>query len=316
MLVYLRNTGAAQHDGLWEVEEVLGPNEFKIKNAPSGSGETGISLGISSNVQISDLDIRNNVFRYGPNLLWITGHHDGGTGGSYLTSKTTQRVRFANNLVYGMDARPASQGGRASPVGVNRNGRSGLAAFVALGMEDLIFRSNTIYDFRGLAPTFLSHDSITRGANAGLDVRDNIFIASPAHIALISGLYPGVEALNLQWTQHPQPSWVFANNVFCCQLSAAQAARKPPRNLYPDSADGIGFENPGAGNFRLSSTSPYRAGAQCFSAPGDCTSSGLDMGVSFEQLLPALGDPLPAMMAVKWLAPCAYRKCHLEAAGE
>jgi hypothetical protein len=307
ILVFLRNTGAAQHDGIWEVEEVLGPNEFKIKNAPGGSGESGTAMGVSSNLQISDIDIRNNVFRYGPNLVWILGHHDASSAGSYLTTKPTQRVRFANNLVYGMDARPAAQGGRASPVGANRSGRSGIPAFVALGMEDLIFRSNTIYDFRGLAPTFLSHDSITRGANAGLEVRDNLFIADPANIALISGLYPGVEALNLQWTQHPQPAWVFANNVICCQLSAAQAARKPPRNFYPDSAESIGFEDPGAGDFRLNGSSPFRADAQCFGTPGDCTSSGLDMGVSFEQLLSALADPLPGVMAARRPAPGTFR---------
>jgi hypothetical protein len=316
MLVYLQKTGAANLDGIWEIAEVLGPNEFKIKNAPGGSGEGGTAMGISSNMQISDIDIRNNVFRYGPNLLWITGHHGGDSAGTYLTTKTTQRVRFLNNLVYGMDARPASQGGRASPVGANRNGRSGIAAFVAMGMEDLIIRGNTIYDFRGLAPTFLAHDSITQGAHAGLDVRDNLFIASPANIALISGLSPGVEALNLQWTQHPQPAWVFSNNVFCCQLSAAQAARKPPRNLYPDSVGSIGFENPGAGNFRLSSSSPYRAGASCFGMPGDCTSSGLDMGVNFEQLLNALADPLPAMLAAGRLGPCGYRRRPAERAAE
>ena len=307
MLVYLRGTGAASHDGIWEVEEVLAPNEFKIKNAPSGSGETGASMGISSNMQISDIDIRNNVFRYGPNLLWITGHHDGSSAGTYLTSKTTQRVRFQNNLVYGMDARPAAQGGRASPLGANRNGRSGIAVFVALGMEDLIVRNNTIYDLRGLVPIFLSHDSIACGANAGLEVRDNIFTANPANIALISGLYPGVEALNLQWTQHPQPSWVFANNVFCCQLSTTQAARKPPHNLYPDSADSIGFENPGAGDLRLNSSSPFRAEAQCFGTPGDCTSSGLDMGANFEQLRQGLADPLPAVAAAKRPAPGSSR---------
>jgi hypothetical protein len=173
-------------------------------------------------------------------------------------------------------------------------------------MEDLIVRNNTIYDFRGLAPTFLSHDSTTRGANAGLEVRDNILIANPANIALISGLYPGVEALNLQWTRYPQPAWAFANNVFCCQLSASQAARKPPRNLYPDSADSVGFENPGTGDFRLNGSSPYRAGAQCFEAPGDCTSSGLDMGVNFEQLRQALRDSLPGVLAAKPPSPGTF----------
>jgi len=294
MLVYMYGTGAANHDGLWEVEEVLSPAQFKLKNAPTGSGTAGACVRASANMQISDIDIRNNVFRYGPNLLWITGHDD--NAGGKPTTKTTQRIRFMNNLAYGMDARPAAQGGRCSPIGYNADGRSGVAVFAAAGMEDLIIRNNTIHGFRGKLPTFIFFDSTLYGAHAGLEVRDNIFTANPANIALISGSYPGIEALNLQWTQHPKPFWVFTNNVFAGPMSSAAKSRIPARNVYLEPEEGIGFQQPGAGDFRLSAASPFRAGAKCFEAPGDCASSGLDMGVNFQELLKALGDPLPPLL--------------------
>ena len=82
---------------------------FRLKDAPSGSASGGTVAAVTTHMQISDIDIRNNIFRNGPNLLWINGHDIS------PTTKTTQRIRFHNNLVTGMDSRSARDGGRVSP---------------------------------------------------------------------------------------------------------------------------------------------------------------------------------------------------------
>ncbi|MGH9628416.1 MAG: fibronectin type III domain-containing protein [Bryobacteraceae bacterium] len=282
MLVSITGSGAGNHDGIWEVANVTGPNTFTLKNPPSGYGTSGKVVAVASSVQISDIDFKSNIFRYGPNVLWITGHHDG--SGTHLNTKTTERIRFVNNLVYGMDARSLSQGGRVSPLGQSKNGRSGVVVFAALGMEDLILRNNTVYDFKGNAPSFLVPDSLTAGAHAGLDVRDNIFTARPPQPVQIRGTYFGADALNRQWTAHPNPKWTFTNNLFCCNVSDSSKARNPEGNLWAETEVEIGFQSPTTNDFRLLLSSPFKTGKKCFSVVGDCSSNGGDLGVDMTAL--------------------------------
>ena len=115
LLVSVQGAGAPL-DGIWEVAKVLSPTSFQLSGIPAGSASSGTVVAVTSNMQISDIDIRNNVFRNGPNLLWMNGH-DAGT-----TTRTTQRVRFHNNLVIGMDVRSAAGGGRVSPARPNQFG--------------------------------------------------------------------------------------------------------------------------------------------------------------------------------------------------
>lgn len=263
MLVHISNSGAANHDGLWEIGEVLDATTFQLKHPPSGRGDSGTIVAISSNRQISDLDIRNNIFRNGPQLLGIAGH-----ASATLIQKTTQRIRLLNNLVYGMDSRPAAQGGRVSPIGIYAGGRNGVVVGAEQGLEDLIVHHNTIAEFRGLLPTLLTFVSTTQGAHAGLDVRHNIFIANPAVIARIGGSTYGTAALDRQWTWHPTPSWVTADNVFCCSVSAVVSG-----NTYADSQEQIDFDS----NFGLKPSSPFK---------GD--RPGGDPGVAIDALYQAL----------------------------
>ncbi|MGH9627706.1 MAG: hypothetical protein ACRD7E_05115, partial [Bryobacteraceae bacterium] len=283
-LVYISGTGAANHDGIWKIASVLNSNVFTLENPPAGVGSGGTVVVVSSNAHISDIDIRHNVFRNGPNVLWILGHQDSaGTGGA-MNVQATQRIRLWNNLAYGIDARSASSGGHVSPIGNSRNGRSGIAVFASGGMEDLIVRNNTLYDFKGNAPTFLAFDSTTAGAHAGLDVRDNVFTASSPRIATISGNYAGTDALNLQWTLNPEAAWMFSTNVLCCTTSSTVRERNPQGNLWAETVSSIGFRNPEGIDFNLALQSPFKAGKNCFGAPGDCTSNGRDPGVDFKQL--------------------------------
>jgi len=277
MLVLIGETGSANHNGLWEIAEVLDPTTFKLKNPPTGKGTGGRVIAASCNMQISDIDIRNNIFRRGPNVMVLSGHHE--TGGAPLTTKTTQRIRLANNLVYGMDARAAVDGGRVSPIGGYADGRPGVFLYLGFGMEDLIIRNNTIIDYRGLAPTFMAFDSITVGAHAGLEALYNIFTASPAYLIRFGVLYFGVEILNLEWTRHPDPWWVMSTNVFCCELPQAMETRKPPGNAYLDSETRLGLDV----NFCLRLDSPLKG-----------LIAGRDPGIDYDELYAALPDALRA----------------------
>jgi hypothetical protein len=288
LLVSVRGTGS-DLDGIWEVEEALSATTFRLRNLPGGSASGGTVVAVTSHMQISDIDIRNNIFRNGPNLLWVNGHDD------TPTSKTTQRIRFHNNLAVGMDARAARDGGRVSPTGGNKEGRSGVAVFAALGVEDLTVTKNTIYDFRGKGPTFLFFDSVKYGAHAGLLVHDNIFAADKATVASISGSFPGAGALDRQWTQHPDPKWTFRNNVLCCDIKT----ESPADNLWPKNMAEIGFVNPLLGSFGLLNESRYRTAGSSNGAIGiDVPELEAAIGSTLDSMLPLLASRHPAESSV------------------
>jgi hypothetical protein len=286
MIVYLKDTGAANHDGLWEIVSVTDGTTIVLADAPSGTGTTGTLQVVASEVQIADIDIRNNIVRNGPHVLWITGHHDA-TGG-FLNTKATQRVRFENNLIYGMDARSAAAGGRASPIGANRNGRVGIGVFAVKGIEDLLIRHNTFFDFRGNGTAFFFTDPDFGALNAGLDARFNIFTAdSPAPSRVSAGKF-GAEGLNETWTAHPRPEWTFAGNVFCCNPSGAMRQGTPDNNTWVNTDDLIGFENPGQKSFRLMESSPFRGVRMCASQPSLCPAGGRDLGANLDEIEAAI----------------------------
>jgi hypothetical protein len=286
-IVYISGSGDANHDGLWKIERAIDSRTYTLESPPAGSGSTGKVVAVASDIQISDIDVRHNVFRNGPNLLWILGHQDSGGSGGFLNTKTTQRIRLFNNLIYGMDARAADNGGRISPIGLSRNGRSGIAVWASGGMEDLIIRKNTMFDFKGILPSLMAFDSAANGAHAGLEIRDNIFTAVSPVIAQMSGKGFGVEALDRQWTAHPEPRWTVRNNVFCCEPRNG-SQRMPDKNVWFDSDSAIGFQDIIGRNFRLLDISPVKAGRKCFDDSEDCTTSGSDAGVDMDMLEAAL----------------------------
>ena len=271
MMVYISGTGAANHDGIYTVATVPNASTFTISNPPQGAGSSGKVATVAADTGISDINIRDNIFRNGPNALWILGHDNGTNPNTH----TLQRVQFLNNLIYGMDVRGVSAGGRVSPIGISPNGRSGCTVFVAMGMESLIVRYNTVYDFKGNAPTLLCADSTSNGANAGLEIRDNIYTASPAALSATTGA-AGAEAFNALWTEHPTPAWMVTNNVFCCNPTANTTSTTPPGNSWAASLSAIGFVNAAGGDFRLLPSSPYKAPA------------GADPGVNMDALEAAI----------------------------
>jgi hypothetical protein len=274
LLVSVQGTGTGL-DGIWEIAEVLNPTTFRLANMPPGSASTGTVVAVTNHMQISDIDIRNNIFRNGPNLLWITGHDSG------RTTRTTQRIRLHNNLVVGMDVRSAKDGGRVSPIGDNKEGRSGIGVFTAAGMEDLIITNNTIFNFKGKLPAFLFMD-IGKNAHAGLLVTDNIFTADNATPTTYTGLNSGKAALDLQWRRYPQPGWTFRNNILCCDIRV----KSPEGNLWPERIEEIGFLNPLLGSLQLNNSTRFAAAA----------TTGGTIGVNFAALEEAIGQPFDTLL--------------------
>ena len=174
-----------------------------------------------------------------------------------------------------------------------------LAAF---GVEDLIVTKNTIYDFKGKAPTFLFFDSTKAGAHAGLIVRDNIYAAEKATVASISGTFPGAGALDRQWTHHPQPKWIFRNNILCCDTKS----ESPADNFWPKKMEEIGFINPALGSFRLRSDSQYLSSGSPDTIGVDIPELEAAVGSTLDSLLPLLAvrrSPAPERTNVRSRRP-------------
>ncbi len=285
MLVKFANTTDGQ-TFVAEVVSVPTATSVVLRSVPNGLALGALATTIASLTQISDITIRNNIFRNAPNVLWIAGHD---TQNSLPTTLTTSRVSFTNNLIYGINALGAAQGGRNSPLSITVNGRTGIMAFAANGVEDLIIRNNTLGDIKGNSPTLLFNDTTLYGANSGLDVRDNLFVAETSTTGpipnSISNTYRGKSGLDLQWTEFPSPAWTFQNNAFCCAAPAATLASAPPGNVWLSTLGEVGFANPANGDFALLYSSKVVAGKSCPSVPTlTCSSNGKDLGVDMTAL--------------------------------
>ena len=269
-----------------EVASVLTTRSIALRNPPAALLAGARCTTISSLAQISDITIRNNIFRNAPNVLWISGHDN---QNSLPTTLTTSRVSFTNNLIYGINALSPAEGGRNSPLSISLNGRSAIVAFAANGMEDLIVRNNTVGDIKGAGPTLLFNDSNLAGTSGGLDVRDNLFVtessASGPISNSISGNPRGKIALDQQWTEFPTPVWTFQNNAFCCGASTSTITAAPPANIWMTAVSEVGFVNASAADYTLTPSSPIRSGAVCVTLPTvTCSSNGKAIGVDMTAL--------------------------------
>ncbi len=265
-------------------------NSIKVRSVPGGLTVGARATILNSLNQVSDVTIRNNIFRNGPNVLWMTGHDN---QSNLPTTLTTSRVSFTNNLMYGINALSVALGGRNSPLSISETGRSGIVAFAALGMEDLTLRNNTVGDFKGIAPTFLFGEGTTNGASGGLDVRDNIFVAEATSTGPIgnsvSGASRGAPGLNSQWQESANPVWTFGNNALCC-AAPKLATNVAPGNTWLSTITDIGFASAATGDYTLTPSSKIAAGAVCPTLPSiTCSSDGKAVGVDMDALKTATG---------------------------
>ncbi len=280
---------AGQYSGLWFVDAVKDSTSFTLRAAATGSGNsetvpTGTVTGgtveqASSFMQISDIDFQNNVFRRAPHLMLIAGHDE--PSGNFMT-RTTQRIRVSNNLVYDINARRHSQGGYMSPLSTSDFGRLGIAFSIDSGTEDVTITNNTVIDVKGNSPQFLFTDAASLGRNTGLNLRDNIMTGERPAVHSISGQVFGTDSLSREFVMGQNPAWTVLGNIFCCNL--ASQAKVPANNVVlvssPDFVDTNGW------NFRLVESSPYRGtGAM-----------GTDPGVNMTELEKALGQPVQKLL--------------------
>lgn len=269
-----------------EVVSVPSSTSVVLREIPNGLAVGARATTIASLAEISDITIRNNIFRNAPNVLWMTGHD---SQSSLPTTLTTSRVSFTNNLIYGINALGTAQGGRNSPLGISTNGRTGIMAFVSNGVEDLIIRNNTLGEIKGNSPTLLFNDTTLYGANSGLDVRDNLFVAETSSTGpipnSISNTNRGKPGLDLQWTEFPSPVWTFQNNAFCCAATPTTVATAPAGNIWLTSLTEVGFANPANSDFTLLNSSTIQAGKVCPTSPTiTCSSNGKDIGADMMAL--------------------------------
>jgi hypothetical protein len=266
-------TRAGQYSGIRTVGEVKDATSFTLRDAPTGTVAGGTVEPASSLMQISDVDVRNNIFRRGPHLMAIAGHDE--PSGNFMT-RTTQRIRVSNNLVYDINARRFSQGGYMSPLSTSEFGRSGIAFSIDSGTEDVIITNNTVFDVKGNAPHFLFTDAASLGRNAGLEVRDNVMTGERPALHSISGQVFGVDSLNREFITGSSPAWTVSNNVLCCNMPTTM--KIPPNNVSLSSWPEIGLENPASWAFQLKESSPFRGTG----------STGKDPGVDMVELRRAL----------------------------
>jgi hypothetical protein len=288
MLVYVKDTGAANHDGLWTVDSVSENGlTIQLANGPSGSGKGGTVQAAATDVQISDIDIRSNIFRNGPQLFWATGHND--TTYGIMNTWATQRLRFENNLAYGMDSRSAAAGGRSSAVGATRDGRFSSAAFAVKGIEGLTIRHNTIYGSRGNGTAFFFTDPDGGAISTGLDVRFNVYTGGDTTVAsrITSGKV-GIESLNESWT-----TWTFTGNLFCCNPTTHMRNLTPDNNTWINSEGSIGFRNPSQIDLRLSDASSFARTRLCANQPAACPAEGREVGANLDEIEAALTGARP-----------------------
>ncbi|MHB1316367.1 MAG: peptidoglycan-binding protein [Minisyncoccota bacterium] len=239
---------------------------------PRASGSNNFD---NNSYQISDLTIRNNIFRNGSGGILLAGQDDVG----YRNTKLTSRVLIDNNLFYNIDSYKWAD----SSYGATR----GQMLAVSNGAEDLVIRHNTFYNPKGTAPSFLH---FAYAPIAGLDVRDNVFWVSsdgfgdlgirwsePVKMPNGKAGYGknGSEVLNAVGLQVPDSKYIFSNNVIASSISGWTALNKnlfPANNLWAgDLSTGlsaVSFNNESGGDFGLTGSSQFKNKATDGSDPG------------------------------------------------
>lgn len=152
------------------------------------------------------------------------------------------------------------------------------------GAVNLLFDHNTFFTRDGNTATLyglVTQDFVFRnnlGVRAGYGIKGD-------------GTGEGIAALNIFC-----PGWIFENNV----IVGASPTLYPTNNSYPSTLTEVGFVDLNGGNYRLSSSSPYRNGG----------TDGKDIGVDFDALNAALGgapvdSPTPTPTATPTPTPTA-----------
>jgi hypothetical protein len=200
---------------------------------------------------VSDIAFTNNIVRHTASGLSILGTDD------LAPSQRTSRILVRNNLF--------------DDVGDGRWGGIGRLFMILDGAVDVVFDHNT-----GMAT---GNIVTTAGAATSGFVYRNSIANHNAFGVIGDSMGPGTATLNAYF-----PSAEFTKNV----VIGANASSYPANNFFPASGASVGFTNPGAGDYRLTSTSPYKNAA----------TDGKDVGVDMNAINAAMdgsgSSPAPA----------------------
>lgn len=292
-VVVSQTSNNAHHTG-WQVTAVA-DGGCTVTLADITESSTGGKLQIMTNRRaLTDIDVRSNTFKNVANGVFIIGHTDGANAPS-LQLETTRRIRLHNNLFQSIDGSRSNQ----SDTSYYPAGLGGFSVYASLGMEDLHFTHNTIVQSTpgpGFAIEVENACIPTRNCNphAGLVYENNIIhYGAGTGVGAInaSGTLFGQAALDGLWRLGDDPGWSYRKNVIATRgplPTLAPFGPYPPGNRTHDLNNGdLPFINPSAGNFRLRAL--YRVTDNCYGQRGDCTTTGQDVGVNFDQLSTAQG---------------------------
>jgi len=197
---------------------------------------------------VQDITFRNNVVRSAGSGINILGYDSTHPSGSQRTS----RIAVRNNLMI--------------DIGGSQWGGDGRLLQVLSGTTDVVVEHNTgrqtgvIMMVEGAAnQNFVYRYNITPNGSYGFIGADK-----GSGVSTLDYYFPGAE---------------FVGNVIAGAPSDA-AKVYPPNTHFPATFDAVGFVNLGQGDYRLSSSSPYRRAA----------AGGLDIGVDVPALDLAMGS--------------------------
>jgi hypothetical protein len=223
-VVLISGTGT-DHDGLHEVESVENAAVVKLRGTFLSAATGGKVRVVAPGRRISDLDIQDNRFYRGTEILRIAGS-DNDCG---FALPSTTRVRVTGNFASDHDIRSYARGGRVDQTGQFRNGDLGARIIYILNgeMEYLEFSGNRMIDNKGNSPTLLVSTEKPGSTVYGFRFRNNVFSADTTRNAIRSEDHIGTEALGVMFPRHEADG-----NTLCCD-GASDAYRSPVFTLVP-----------------------------------------------------------------------------------
>ena len=213
---------------------------------------------------VEDVTFRFNIIRHAAAGFNVLARDDAGESG------TAQRIRIADNLVYGIDR--------------DRWGGNGTFLQVGEGPGEMVVEHNTILQSGNIINAYGGSRSEPSAAQ-GFVFRNNIALHN-ANGVIGQGRAIGNDTLSAYF-----PGATFARNV----IAGGRESRYPGDNLFPDVDRLTGeFVNYAGRDFRLRTGSEFRRAA----------TDGADLGVNFVALARAIG-----VRAREWLGlPSATRQ--------
>lgn len=227
----------------------------------------------ANRLPISDVTIRYNTADYLPNFLYVQAHND-----FNQMATTIARVLVDSNAVTNIDGALYPTGGSA---------RQGRAVWLRFGPEDVTVTRNLFHNVcTGYAPWFVEEES---GPAEGLIVRDNISwscaVSAPYYWIGKISTAGGISGLNAGWPA--STGWTVDYNAIVEPPSGGGGLNTgsgyPTGNYYTTVA-AMDFVSSGTGNYRLNTSSPFKAGSATVANVSGPSSINADLGPDWNSI--------------------------------